>query len=195
MPKISAPTVAEHRVLRRGQLIEAAASLALEVGGSAVTMSAIAKRAGLSRTAVYEYFASSTDLLAELILDELTHWAGTLETVVASEVDAEAKVRAWIRGALGYVADGHHQLVKALGAVSLPIERTPEIQAAHRRLVDPLIGALSQMGISDPVGTALLVNATVESATRRIERGLSAADEIAAAESFALAGVREHASR
>lgn len=194
MPKIDAPTVAEHRVLRRNQLIEAAASLALEHGGARVTMSAIAKRAGLSRTAVYEYFGSSTDLLAELILDELEHWAHVLDLAVANEVDAEAKVRAWIRGALGYVADGHHELVKALGSISLPIERSHEVHLAHRRLVDPLIKALRSMGLPDPVGTALMVNATVESATRRIERGISAASEIDAAETFAIAGVRQHAT-
>jgi AcrR family transcriptional regulator len=174
-------------------LIEAAASLALEVGGASVTMSAIAQRAGLSRTAVYEYFGSSADLLAEVILDELALWAGTLDEIVSAEHDPEMKVRMWIRGALGYVSDGRHLLVKALSAVSLPQDRSAEIQAAHRRLVDPLVRALRELGIADPAATAFLVNATVESATRRIERGLSAAAEIAAAESFSIAGVREHA--
>jgi AcrR family transcriptional regulator len=192
VPKISAPTVAQHRVLRRSQLIEAAAELALEVGGSAVTMSAVAQRAGISRTAAYEYFGSSTDLLAELVIDELALWAKTLDAIVANESDPEAKVRAWIRGALGYVADGRHLLVKALSAVSLPQDRSHEITLAHRRLVDPLVDALRLMGVVDPAATAFLVNATVESATRRIERGLSAETEIASAESFALAGVREH---
>lgn len=189
MPKIAAPTVAEHRALRRTQLIEAAASLALEVGGANVTMAAIARRAGLSRTAVYEYFGSSADVLAELILDELAIWADTLTDLVEHEPDAETKVRVWIRGALGYVADGQHELVKALSAVSMPMERVPQIQAAHRRLVDPLISALGQMGLADPVATALLVNSAVESATRRIERGLPAESEIALAETFAIAGV------
>lgn len=193
MPKIAAPTLAQHRALRRSQIIEAAASLALESSGASITMSGIAKRAGMSRTAIYEYFASTSDLVADLILDELAHWAGALEKVVAAEDDAEAKVRAWIRGALGYVAEGNHQLVKALSVVSLPTDRTPAIQAAHRRLVDPLVEALREIGLADPVGTALLVNATVESATRRIERGMPAHAEIAAAESFAIAGVREHA--
>jgi AcrR family transcriptional regulator len=192
VPKISAPTVAQHRELRRGQLIAAAADLALEVGGAAVTMSAVAQRAGISRTAAYEYFGSSTDLLAELVIDELALWAKTLDAIVSSESDPEAKVRAWIRGALGYVADGRHLLVKALSAVSLPQERSHEIGVAHRRLVDPLVDALRLMGVADPAATAFLVNATVESATRRIERGLSAENEIASAESFALAGVREH---
>lgn len=193
VPKISAPTLAQHRELRRSQLIEAAAALALEMGGSAVTMSAIASRAGISRTAVYEYFGSSADLLAEVILDELALWADTLDRIVAGEGEPEAKVRAWIRGALDYVADGRHLLVKALSAVSLPQDRTGEIQAAHRRLVDPLVRALREWGVADPAATAFLVNATVESATRRIERGLPAKAEIAAAESFSIAGVREHA--
>ena len=45
----------------------------MESGGSAVSVSAVAQRAGMSRTSVYEYFASSADLVADLIIEELSH--------------------------------------------------------------------------------------------------------------------------
>ena len=57
MPKISAPSIVEHRELRRQQLISAALELALGEGAEAVTVAAVAKKAGLARSSIYEYFA------------------------------------------------------------------------------------------------------------------------------------------
>ena len=61
MPRIKTDTLAQHRDWRRSQLIEAAAAIAMESGGAAISVSAVAARAGLSRTSVYEYFGSSAD--------------------------------------------------------------------------------------------------------------------------------------
>jgi AcrR family transcriptional regulator len=65
LPRIETQTLAEQGDWRRNQLIEAAASIALESGGAAVTVAAEAQKAGLSRTSVYEYFGSSADLVAD----------------------------------------------------------------------------------------------------------------------------------
>ena len=70
MPRIETETLAEHRDWRRNQLIEAAASIAMESGGAAITVAAVAQRAGLSRTSVYEYFGSGSELVADLVIDE-----------------------------------------------------------------------------------------------------------------------------
>ena len=43
MPRIETQTLAEHRDWRRNQLIEAAASIALESGGAAITVAAVAQ--------------------------------------------------------------------------------------------------------------------------------------------------------
>lgn len=190
MPKISAPTVAANRALRRQQIIAAAADLALEMDGRSITMSAIAARAGISRTAIYEYFGSTSDLLADLIVDELGLWSQTLDRIVAQEESAEAKIEAWIRGALSFVADGRHLLVKALSAVSLPNDRVNEVSAAHRRLVAPLITTMQAINVPDPVAAAFLINSTVESATKRIEQGANAEATITMTVEFARAGVQ-----
>lgn len=49
MPKISAPTVAEHRVRQRGALLRAAIELLVDGGVSAVTPAAVSAAAGLAR--------------------------------------------------------------------------------------------------------------------------------------------------
>ena len=59
MPRIDAPTVAEHHAQRRAALLAAAEELLAEQGVEAVTPAAVGARAGLARSSVYQYFSSS----------------------------------------------------------------------------------------------------------------------------------------
>lgn len=186
MPKIAAPTVAEHRERRRDALIEAATSVLRESG--TVTMSSVAERTGLSRSAVYEYYTSAADLIADVVVDELTAWIDHLADAVAGIDEPGARLEAWIREALAYVADGRHALVRAAGDASLPPVRRAQVQSLHRELAAPVHGALRELGVVDADRIASYIWGVVESATRHIEAGRPANDEVDAAIAFALAG-------
>ena len=194
MPKILAPTLTEHRDMRRSALIGAAAALARESGSTAITMAAVAQRAGLSRTAVYEYFRSSADLVADLILDELAIWAHELQRAVGSHGGMVA-VDAWVRAALHYVADGQHALARALGEVTVPEDRHGEVAAMHRLLIDPLMAPLRQWLGHEADAAAGFIHAAVEASTRRIERGGDPDTEIARTLAFIDGGLRALADR
>jgi AcrR family transcriptional regulator len=189
MPRIETETLAQHRDWRRNQLIEAAASIALESGGSAVTVAAVAQRAGLSRTSVYEYFGSSADLIADLVLEELNNFALYLRDAVADTEQPIESIAAWIQSALTYIADGRHLLAKALNATSLPQERTAAIGAAHRALLAPLVTGLTAMGVKDTQRALLFIQAITDASTERIEGGHDAEAEIKSATAFCIAGL------
>ena len=189
MPRIETETLAQHRDWRRNQLIEAAASIALESGGAAVTVAAVAQRAGLSRTSVYEYFGSSADLIADLVLEELNNFAGYLRNAVADTQEPIESISAWIQSALTYIADGRHLLAKALNATSLPQERTAAIGTAHRALLAPLVAGLSSMGVKDTQRALLFIQVITDASTKRIEGGYDAEAEIESATAFCIAGL------
>lgn len=189
MPKILAPTLSAHRDLRRSALIDAAVDLARVGGGAAITMGAVAERAGLSRSAVYEYFRSSADLAADVILDELAIWANELSNAVANAEGESEQIESWVRAALEYVADGRHALARALSDVSLPADRRGEVNAMHRLLVEPLVEPLTVLHGEQAERLALFINGIVEATTRRIERGCDADSEINAALAFIRSGI------
>ena len=189
MPRIETETLAQHRDWRRNQLIEAAAGIALESGGSAVTVAAVAQRAGLSRTSVYEYFGSSADLIADLVLEELNNFAHYLRDAVSDTEQPIESIAAWIQSALTYIADGRHLLAKALNATSLPQERTAAIGAAHRALLAPLVTGLTAMGVKDNQRALLFIQAITDASTKRIEGGHDAEAEIKSATAFCIAGL------
>ena len=187
MPRIGAPTLAEHREQRRDALLEAATTVMRESG--TVTMSAVAERTGLSRTAVYEYYRSSADLIADVLVDELAAWIDHLAEAIDGIADPRERLVTWIRAALAYVEDGRHALVRAAGDATLPPVRRAQVQTLHRDLAAPVYVALREIGVTDAQRLASYVWGVVEAATRHIESGRAADDEVDAAIAFALAGV------
>ena len=190
MPKISAPTLVEQRAWRRSQLLDAASAIALENGPTSITVSLVAARAGLSRTSFYDYFSSSSEIVAELITDELNSFTHYLNEKVAAVRAPEEAITAWIEGSLEYVADGRHLLARALSTIELSVERSSQIGIAHRKMLAPLSTPLSQLGIRDVRQALALIHATTESATRRIEAGMESASEIESTRIFIIAGLR-----
>ncbi len=189
MPKIETETLSQHRDWRRSQLIDAAAAIALESGGGAVTVAAVAARAGLSRTSVYEYFASSADLAADLVIEELTTFAQELQEISAAGQNPTEAIDLWIEGSLQYIADGRHLLAKALNAIDLPRNRSAAIGMAHKALLAPLRSKLEELGISDINFALTLIQSTTDGASRRIESGDDAELVIKTTREFCIAGL------
>jgi hypothetical protein len=193
MPRIQAPTIVAHRELRRQQLIAAAMELAMAGGADAVTVSAVAQKAGLARSSIYEYFSSSADLIADLVVEELDYYTERLAHAIQGATDPFEKIELWIAEGLRYVEDGRHMLVKSLNTVSTPEYRKEEIAMGHRRLISPLREALTQTGIEDPknlASAAAFLQSVTDAASKRIDAGNDAELEIQNAVTFALAGLR-----
>ncbi|MBM3689438.1 MAG: TetR family transcriptional regulator [Actinobacteria bacterium] len=187
VPRIAAPSLAEHREQRRDALVDAAVSVMRESG--TVTMAAVAERTGLSRSAVYEYYRSAADLIADVVVDELTTWIDHLAAAVEGIEDPRERVESWIRASLTYVVDGRHALVRAAGDATLPPVRRAQVQALHRELAAPVHIALVQLGVDGADRISAYIWGVMEMATRHIEAGHPADAEVDAAIAFALAGV------
>jgi AcrR family transcriptional regulator len=161
----------------------------LESGGAAISVAAVAQRAGLSRTSVYEYFGSGSELVADLVIDELDSFAETLNAAVADCTDAQCVVTCWVKGALMYIADGRHILAKALNATAMPQSRSQQIGKAHRDLMAPLVKAVTDLGIKDAHRALSFIQAITDASTKRIESGHDAEEEIAYATTFCINGL------
>jgi AcrR family transcriptional regulator len=189
-PKIAEATIGEQRAMRQKQIIDAAMSLALESGAPSVTVAAVAKRAGISRSLVYEYFSSSADLIADLVLEELHYYKERLTTAVYGVEDPYVYIELWIAEALQYVADGRHLLVKSLNSVAAPDFRKDEIAQGHRNMMATIINPLKMIELED-LGLAIsYLQSAIDAAAKRIDAGNEAAPEIQNAQLFAIAGLR-----
>lgn len=189
-PKIEEPTILKQRAMRQKQIIDSAMSLALEGGAPSVTVSAVAKRAGISRTLVYEYFSSSADLIADLVLEELEYFKTRLNIAVEGISDPYEYIEQWISEALAYVADGRHILVKSLNSVAEPEFRKSEISQKHRNLMSTIAQPLNEIGFNDLGPVMSYLQAAIDASSKRIDAGNDPAPEIQNAQVFAIAGIR-----
>lgn len=189
-PKIQAATVVEQRQMRQRQLIDAALAIALESGAANITVAAVAKRAGLARSSMYEYFSSSADLIADLVIEELALYQKRLAQAVKGTEDPYQHIELWIAEALQYVVDGRHMLIKSLNAAAIPDFRRDEVSQGHRNLMTTISAPLQEIGLTDIRGAMSYLQNTIEAASVRIESGSDSELEIRSAQIYAIAGLR-----
>jgi AcrR family transcriptional regulator len=184
VPRISAPTVAEHRAKQQAALLDAARRLLVRVGIDGVTFAAVAREAHLARNSVYEYFADRSELLGALIEADFPAWHDAIAAAMDAARSPQARVLAYVRTQLDLVAAGRHEIGPLLAGGKLPDELRQRSRALHRGLVQHLIAALEELELVDAERTAYLLQGVVDAATTRIEHGDDSQAVVAEAERF-----------
>jgi len=154
---------------RREQLLSVALTIALESSSGDISMSELAKRAGLSRTSVYEYFSSSSDVISHVLIGELERYQSVLDIAISSTDSLEAKLEAWVRASLGYITTGDHLLAKGLGALGRNPDLISIFRRKHHELLQPLASVFQQMGIRDIERSLQVTQLIVDLAAKKIE--------------------------
>ena len=167
MPKIIGESLASHRELTRARLFDALGSLMGEQSFESITMSQIAERAGVGRTAVYNHFADKEVLLLAYMREVTSEFARVLKQRLEAEPDPLVRLRIYIRSHLQMIGRYH---VKA----GMGLRRQMSGQGAshlhdHAGLVgEVLIGILDeamecgQIAEQNTLGAVHLIHATLQ---------------------------------
>lgn len=170
MPRISAPTVAEHHARQRAAIVAEAVELLVGQGPHAVTPAAAGRAAGLRRSSVYQYFPSSAALLTAVVdtcFEQAVH--GVADEVSAHDDpldQVEAYVRAVLRDGARWQAAAH-----ALVGVDIPAEVHTRIGGWLQTATRPLLVALQAVPVERPQLVARLLLGMVEAAGRHGQGG------------------------
>jgi AcrR family transcriptional regulator len=151
------------RADRRGALLDAALALIAVGDLEALSMDAVAERAGVSRPLVYKHFANRSELLAAVYQRESVLLHTELAAAVTAADSVAEMFRALIRGALRAEAD-RGAAFAALRAGGL---RTRERRQEQRRRDRTTLryfaaNALRDFGLDEPrarIGVAILLGA------------------------------------
>lgn len=133
MPKISAPTLGEHRAETIDRLLDAFGDLVLAHGFADVSLSDVAAKAGLARTAIYNYYPDRDALLLAWTDREVSRTVGSLERQVAEADTFAEKLEIFVRAQLEEFALRH--LPPGMEAVHL---LSPEVQGRLRKHIEPV---------------------------------------------------------
>lgn len=176
MPRISAPTVAEHRAHQERAVVDAAIELLVESGQGAVTPAAVAKRTGLARTSVYLYHPSAAGLLAAAVEAMLTEAVHELDARLAgSGADPLARLDAYIATMLT-LAEAGHSPSRPISLADAPAEQRARIRALHEDLAGRLGAIVQALGVPDARWAAALASGTIQGAVQLVEHGADPAE-------------------
>jgi AcrR family transcriptional regulator len=181
VPRISEATVAEHRARQLRNLLDAARALVVEEGIEALSLAALARRVGLSRPGLYEYFRSKDDLVAAVVEEELPRWAAVVERALSGPAGLDGKVEAYVRAQLEVMTDGRHAAAVALVEHALAEPALERIRVGHAQLLRPLVAALDDGGVPEPALRAELIQGLVDAAAGLVQRDPSRAEAIVGA--------------
>jgi AcrR family transcriptional regulator len=133
------------RELRQEEILQAAHSLALLEGVSAVTISSIAQRAHVSRPAVYQYFSSVESVLAELLIDAMADLANAIDQKLQNCKNPLECISHWLDATLDFYISPDHAYIKEISLGRLPEDSLALINVLHGQFMTSLVNPVSQL--------------------------------------------------
>lgn len=178
MPKIDAPTVAEHRARVRSRLVDAAERILRAGHSQQLTAGAVSAGAGIARNSIYRYVDSVDDLRSMVVERYLPDWLAAVDQALGRAETPAERVVAWVQANLEQAAEtGHGWLMEAARALSpLPAVDAAVLQA-HTGLRQALIEAWQEVLAGDVERSGIAAALTVgilEAAFRQLDNGAPA---------------------
>lgn len=202
MPKISAPTVAEHRENQHKQVLDASLRYIVEHEGQVPTLAEVAKDVGLARSSVYQYVSSRSDIVAQLLVMLMEEWAeavresmadvereffgaeianqGSADAIASLDTEgkkslASAKLTAYVRTTLELFTDGSRHAMMVAAQNEPSVFADAKVMCAHNIMRPVLVKILMKAGL--PEGQAEAYSQLVDSATHRAADMIAQGDD------------------
>lgn len=147
MPRISEPTVTEHRAVQHRAVLEAAERLIVAGEGQMPTIADVAAEVGLARSSIYLYASSRTDLLIQLLIMAIDAWITELADLMANAGDDPGDhLAVYVDATLRLFVGGSHGPLMAAAQQHPEAYADERVQAAHAEMepaLHELLGGLS----------------------------------------------------
>ncbi len=172
MPKITGPTVVEHRAAQHRALLASAERLINESGGNVPTLTEVAEAMGLARSSIYLYVKSRKDLVVQLLLDIIPTWTDGIATAMdAAGDDPLARLTVYVDETFRLFVEGDHGTLM-VAAQQLPETfMDPRVQEVHGAL-DPVLDELLD-AVGGPVAVAAkpLIDSAIQRGAEMVTAG------------------------
>nr|NLI50105.1 TetR/AcrR family transcriptional regulator [Propionibacterium sp.] len=171
MPKISAPTVKEHRQAILTKLVDAAEAILRQEGIDALTAGAVTAQAGIARNSIYRYVDSVDDLRGLVLGRYLPRWTQAVDERVSALTEPRERVLEWVRANLQQAAvNGHGWLMEVARSTRLDNGLQMDLEHAHDTR-DFLAEGLADLGLVNMPIRAEMIRAVVDAGFRSLDSG------------------------
>jgi AcrR family transcriptional regulator len=194
MPRIAAPTNAAQREQTQRKILNAFGELLFTHGLPGLTMTDVARTAGVGRTAVYNYFADLEQLLVAYALDETGKFVADLKSSLQGLENPVDRLALYVRAQLEDLTRRHLPPGPAMRSV-LSSESFSKLGVhvgeLNTILIDILQDGMDQKFLppADIEGLVQLIHGSLTASASRRNSDTPDEDRIAAAVRFIQAGV------
>ena len=145
MPRINAPTLAEHVAQQEAAVIDAARRLFGARGVRQVSLGDIADEVGLRRTSLYRYFPTKAHLVQRWFELTMAPLIAASRSAVDTKGAGTTRLNRWLDVQLDFMLDDEHAALVAASAEldDLPEDIRDQIGAQHRDLYATLTPLLA----------------------------------------------------
>lgn len=173
MPKISAPTVKEHREAVLAKLVDAAEAILREQGASQLTASAVTAQAGIARNSIYRYVESVDDLSGLVVARYLPRWLRAVREQVDAVTEPRARIETWVRVNLEQAsANGHGWLMNVARNARIDSKTRAHLDSAHDE-ADALAAALADLHVREQQIVDAMIRSVTDAGFRSLDAGAS----------------------
>ncbi|SDS68830.1 TetR/AcrR family transcriptional regulator [Microlunatus soli] len=177
MPKIDAPTVAEHRANVRARLVDAAEA-ALRSDPTHLTAGAVTTAAGIARNSIYRYVDSVDDLRAMVVDRYLPDWLAAVAAAMETATTPEERVVTWVRANLEQAAGTGHGWLMEAARLAPSASMDEAVDLAHSGMRSSLADAWNELLDADTDRVRIAAGLTVgilDAGFRQLDAGLPVA--------------------
>ncbi len=158
MPKITAPTVREHRDMVKRRLIEATEQILREKGPEGLSAGVVAKQAGIARNSIYRYVDSVDDLKMLALESFVPRWHAAIFSQVDAEADPADRLVAFATASLNETRNRSHSSLVAMmrmstGKPGKSVERENakgSVDSVHEVIDTFLASQFAEIGAENP---------------------------------------------
>jgi AcrR family transcriptional regulator len=126
--KFNEPIPTASKGKRASHVYRIAAEIMCQKGYAGTSMNDIAEAAGLTKAGIYHYIRGKEELLFEIMSYAMDNLDQRVVAPAQEIADAEQRLRK--------IVEGHTtSLLEGVGAITIVLEETPALTAAHRRLI------------------------------------------------------------
>lgn len=174
--------------MRRRQIIEAARDVLLESGARGLNPATVARRAGLARSSIYQYYESSEALLGVAVEAMMRGTRDRLFAALTGPMSPQERVAGYVRAAIADAAAGHRTFPD-FGALEMPEPCRAALRRLHEEVTEPLVAAVTDLDQPDPGLRARFVLGVVNGAVTAVARGADVDAVTSASVDFVLGGL------
>jgi len=136
---------------RREEILKAAQHAFLKYGIEKITLDDIAQECGIKKTALYYYFKSKEELIAEMILLKINEFEVQLKKVVDEAGDVRDKLKTYMKMKISIMRE-NMPFIKLFDKEHLPLKAKEFLHTHKKRLLETdfcMIKDILQQGIKN----------------------------------------------